>query len=324
MMNRLNLLGLIRATALCAGLTGCLGNVDESDEETDVTEASLSTGTNVTLVREGSGKCLDVAAAGTAVGTKIQQWVCNGTPAQTFVLESVGNNEYRLKNPNSGKCAAASGKGTANFTQIELADCGGGGAQKFRVEGTRGEFHKLVNTGSGRCLDVSGSSSDDGAKVQLYDCNGTGAQNWNVTTGGPEKPQDPGGLTWRTANLTNFESYPDPGSDECINFNGCKWSGYFAFVSGKQPESWVMANNIAAVHSKDSGAYKLKTLRLRQGTKTIDVKVYDMCSDSDCNGCCTQNANRGGHNFLIDVEKYTMQRFKTGSGVVEWACLDCN
>jgi len=130
--------------------------------------------------------------------------------------------------------------------------------------------------------------------------------------------------TWRKANLTNFESYPDPNSDECINFNGCLWAGQFAFVSGKQPESWVKANNIIAIHSRDANTYKLKTFRLRQGTKTIDAKVYDMCADSDCDGCCTENANAGGIGFLIDVEKYTMQRFGSGSGVVEWQCLDCN
>jgi hypothetical protein len=126
---------------------------------------------------------------------------------------------------------------------------------------------------------------------------------------------------WRKANLTNFESYPDPGSEECLAYNGCTWAGQFSALSSKQPESWVKANNIVAVHSKDFAAYKLKTLRLRQGTKQIDVKVYDECADSDCSGCCTANSKTTG--FLIDVEKYTMERFGTGDGIVEWACLDC-
>ncbi|XP_037037416.1 uncharacterized protein LOC119075136 [Bradysia coprophila] len=126
---------------------------------------------------------------------------------------------------------------------------------------------------------------------------------------------------WNRADLTNFESYPDPNSDECINYNGCLWAGYFAFVSGKQSESWVKANNIIAIHSKDASKYKLKTLRLKQGNKQIDAKVYDMCSDSDCNGCCTKNSRNTG--FLIDIEKYTKQRFGSGSGIVEWRCLDC-
>jgi hypothetical protein len=126
---------------------------------------------------------------------------------------------------------------------------------------------------------------------------------------------------WRTANLTNFTSYPDPGSEECIKYSGCEWAGQFAAVSGKMPESWVAANNIAAVHSKDFAKYKLKTLRLRQGTKTIDVKVYDECADSDCSGCCTANSKSTG--FLIDIESYTAARFGTGDGIVEWVCLDC-
>ena len=128
-------------------------------------------------------------------------------------------------------------------------------------------------------------------------------------------------LTWRQANLTNFTSYPDPNSEECIKYNGCTWAGQFAFVDGKQPESWVMSHNIVAIHSKDAAAYKLKTLRLKQGTKQIDVTVYDQCSDSDCNGCCTTNSNPTG--FLIDIEKYTMEKFGVGDGVVDWACLDC-
>jgi hypothetical protein len=139
--------------------------------------------------------------------------------------------------------------------------------------------------------------------------------------GTPPPPPPPPGEQWRRASLTNFESYPDPNSEECIKYNGCTWAGQFAALDGKQPESWVRANNIAAVHSRDFAQYKLKTLRLRQGTKQIDVKVYDMCADSDCSGCCTANSKQTG--FLIDIEKYTMQRFGSGDGVVEWMCIDC-
>ncbi len=129
-------------------------------------------------------------------------------------------------------------------------------------------------------------------------------------------------LLWKKANLTNYESYPDPGSEECLEYNGCTWAGMFAALDGKQSEEWVKANNIIAIHSKDFKMYKLKTLRLKKGTKTIDAKVYDMCSDSDCNNCCTKNAKETG--FLIDIEKYTKQRFDNVSdGIIEWACVDC-
>ena len=102
--------------------------------------------------------------------------------------------------------------------------------------------------------------------------------------------------------------------------NGCEYEGQFAFVNGTMTEDWVMAHNIIAVHEKDA-KYALKTFRIRQGSMQIDATVYDECADSDCDGCCTRNSSETG--FLIDIEKYTMQRFGSGDGVVDWACLDC-
>ena len=37
------------------------------------------------------GKCLDVANSGTANGTKVQLWDCNGTGAQKWVIQSDGS-----------------------------------------------------------------------------------------------------------------------------------------------------------------------------------------------------------------------------------------
>ena len=121
---------------------------------------------------------------------------------------------------------------------------------------------------------------------------------------------------WRRAALTNYESYPDPGSVECVKYNGCKWAGQFYGVNGKKSKKWVARNNIAAVHQKHWRRYGGKYLRLRQSSREIVVKVLDLCSDSDCNGCCTNNL--GGDGYLIDIEKYTMERFGSGSGVVQF------
>ena len=127
---------------------------------------------------------------------------------------------------------------------------------------------------------------------------------------------------WHQANLTWYTSWPEPGSEECIEYNGCTWAGYFAGVDGQMTEEWVSQHNIIAVHEKDWNQYKLKTFRLRMNGSTIDAVVYDMCSDRDCDGCCTENAGEIG--FLIDIEKYTRERFDgNGDGVVEWTCLDC-
>jgi hypothetical protein len=98
----------------------------------------------------------------------------------------------------------------------------------------------------------------------------------------------------------------------------------FAYVSGQKSKSWVQSNNIIAINDKYEKQFKLKTLEIRQGgegSKSIKAKVYDKCGDGDCNGCCTKNSKKTG--FLIDMEKFTMQRFGKGSGIVEWRCVDC-
>jgi hypothetical protein len=171
----------------------------------------------------------------------------------------------------------------------------------------------------------AGSSGDDDATVGDDDASVAedAAQPHDAGKsheGGAAADSGTSALVWHRASKTNFTSYPDPGSDECIKYNGCAYEGQFAALNGTQPLSWVKAHNIAAVHSKDFNKYKLHNLRLRSGSKTIDVVVYDECADSDCSGCCTQNAKPSG--YLIDLESFTDARFGVPDGQIDWACLD--
>lgn len=144
---------------------------------------------------------------------------------------------------------------------------------------------------------------------------------WEPTDSGSNELACENPSPWQQANLTNYESYPDPGSEECIDYSGCEWAGQFAGLDGVQPENWVASHNIAAVHEKFFAQYNGKTLQLRQGDKWINAVVYDMCSDNDCEeNCCTKNLGQEG--FLIDIEKYTMERFGTGSGSVDFRICD--
>ena len=144
----------------------------------------------------------------------------------------------------------------------------------------------------------------------------------------PESSATVGDTVWNKANLTWYTSWPEPGSEECEDYNGCTWAGWFAGLEDQQTEEWVSEHNIIAVHEKDWNTYRLKTLRLKQNGHVIDAVVYDKCADSDCNGCCTANANQHGYGFLIDIESYSCERFagRAGDcdGMVQWTCLDCD
>lgn len=153
---------------------------------------------------------------------------------------------------------------------------------------------------------------------------GSGGGAW-AGAGGGSPPGSPSsarceapGLTWKTARKTWYESYPDPGSEECVKYNGCLWAGQFAACEGKRSEEWVKQRNIAAAFP-GFASLALHDLCLKSGDKTLVVTVLDTCGDDDCDGCCTQN--KGSADALIDLEKYTNQRWGVEDGPISWADL---
>jgi hypothetical protein len=171
---------LLAAVAGCNGVGSTGGGVGQ-------VSAALSVGAVYnfgTLAHPGA--CMDANGAGTANGTQIQEWWCNGSGAQAFALQNAGGGAYALVNTNANKCVDVAARGTANGTKIQLYDCNQTPAQSFLLQPAANGFVTLVNTNSGKCLDVAGDNPADGTVVQLYDCNGSNAQLWNpaVISGG--------------------------------------------------------------------------------------------------------------------------------------------
>jgi type 1 glutamine amidotransferase len=109
------------------------------------------------------GRCVDVDGAGTADGTRVQLWPCNGTNAQQWAR--AGETWTAL-----GKCLDVSGAGTADGTRVQLWTCNGTAAQNWiPASGS------LVNPNSGKCLDAQ-----DGAQLVIRTCHGGPEQRWTV------------------------------------------------------------------------------------------------------------------------------------------------
>ncbi|SCL42144.1 Glucose/arabinose dehydrogenase, beta-propeller fold [Micromonospora pallida] len=143
-----------------AGGTGALFDVDAFG----FTTSAAGTGPIVGL----GGKCLDVRSAGTADGTQIQIYTCNGSAAQTWSVTPNGPVKAL------GKCLDVSGGGSADGTKIQLWTCNGSGAQNWsaQADGT------VRNPQSGKCLDVSNNSAVDGQAVHLWTCHTGANQKW--------------------------------------------------------------------------------------------------------------------------------------------------
>ncbi|WP_406141861.1 arabinofuranosidase catalytic domain-containing protein [Streptomyces sp. NBC_01089] len=75
------------------------------------------------------GRCLDIDGNGTANGTQVELWDCNGVGGQVWQQRSDGS----LFNPQSGRCLDSPDGATANGTHLRIWDCNGAAAQKFTL-----------------------------------------------------------------------------------------------------------------------------------------------------------------------------------------------
>ena len=167
---------------------------------------------------ETLGRCLDIDGNGTAVGTKVELWDCNGVGGQKWIQQANGS----LLNPQSGLCLDDPSGNTANGVQLQIYTCNGTPAQQFSVNGggtVDGPGNQCVDVAGddnggnlthvqlwdcqpyavdqhwhhnangsletlGRCLDIDGNGTAVGTKVELYDCNGVGGQVWQQRSDG--------------------------------------------------------------------------------------------------------------------------------------------
>ncbi|GAB3828017.1 ricin-type beta-trefoil lectin domain protein [Dactylosporangium cerinum] len=116
-----------------------------------------------------AGKCLDIDNAGTADGTKIQLWTCNGTAAQRW--SRVGST-YQA----NGKCLDVDNAGTANGTKVQLWTCNGTGSQVWQPQANG----SILNPQSGKVLDALGGASADGTQIHIWDYANVASQKWVV------------------------------------------------------------------------------------------------------------------------------------------------
>ena len=125
--------------------------------------------------------------------------------------------------------------------------------------------------------------------------------------------------TWYTSyasccpNNPNYD--PNANRSECTDFSACQYPGEFAYIP-HQTFQQVQSKSLVAFFTRNgsNGSYGGKTIQIMAGGKVITAQIADTCGDSDCNGCCTQNAQPSGN--LIDMEYWTVMRNFGGTSIV--------
>ncbi len=126
-----------------------------------------------------SGFTLDVKGNGTTNGTDVQIYKNNGSVAQKFQVESVGNGWYVISNAYPKMCLDVQGGSGKSGTNVNLYHYNGTDAQKWRFYSAGNGYYSIMNK-CGNYLDVSGGAAKNDTNVQVYEKNGTDAQKWKL------------------------------------------------------------------------------------------------------------------------------------------------
>ncbi|MEV4415751.1 glycoside hydrolase family 97 catalytic domain-containing protein [Catellatospora sp. NPDC049609] len=140
------------------------------------TTRQWTVGGDGSVVNAASGKCLDAYANGTANGTALIVWTCNGGANQKWHRNST---PASLKGVASARCVDVPNSNQANGTRPALWDCHRATNQTWTS--TPGNQLRVFD---GKCLEAAGGATADGTAVQIFDCNGSTAQQWRVRSNG--------------------------------------------------------------------------------------------------------------------------------------------
>ncbi|MEU4770193.1 ricin-type beta-trefoil lectin domain protein [Actinosynnema sp. NPDC023794] len=136
-----------------------------SKPPTSTTTTSPSPGQNVMIAGQQSGRCIDVAGAGTANGTQTQLWGCHGNANQRWTYTA--SQEWRVY---GNKCLDVNGG------NVVISDCTGAANQKWN----RNANGTITSVHSGQCLDANGAGTTNGTRVISWSCNGGANQQWSL------------------------------------------------------------------------------------------------------------------------------------------------
>ncbi|MEU4066356.1 ThuA domain-containing protein [Streptomyces wedmorensis] len=133
------------------------------------------------LAAETNGLCVDARAAGTANGTAVQQYTCNGTQAQQFRFTPTTDGYSRIGVRNAPQQVIdVAERSTADGAPLQLWAYGSGTNQQWLPVGEPSGRYHFVARHSGKCL-TAGGSATTGVQLVQRTCDGSPSQSFRPT-----------------------------------------------------------------------------------------------------------------------------------------------
>jgi len=134
------------------------------------------------IINRNSGMALDVAGAGTANGTQVDQLTYNGSSNDQWTLTSLGNGQFQIMGVGSGRSLDVNGASTADGAKVQIWDYLNGANQHFALIPTGSGYFRIAPAHSDKAIDVVGNSTTAGAKVDQWSWNAGNNQQWSLGT----------------------------------------------------------------------------------------------------------------------------------------------
>ena len=176
---------------LSPGTTGGAANISFGSFGTYAEQASWSNDTNSCaishaivshgaspkyVIKNASGKCLEIANSSNSNGAAAQQWDCLGQAGMYWRIADAGSGYYSIQSDSSSKCLEIESSSYSNGALAQQWDCVGQSGALWRFSGAN-----IINW-SGRCLEIQNSSSSNGARAQQWDCVGQSGAQWSLVS----------------------------------------------------------------------------------------------------------------------------------------------
>jgi Ricin-type beta-trefoil lectin domain/Protein of unknown function (DUF4232) len=135
----------------------------------------VTTGTG-TVRDPFNGMCVTAAGNGSADGTEVVAWKCDGDASQQWTAYSDAT--LRL----NGKCLDVTGRSTATGATVDLWACDGSPSQQWQISQTSlNTFGGIYNLGSGNVLTDPDGSTVNGTQLEMGPDRGDLSGPWHVS-----------------------------------------------------------------------------------------------------------------------------------------------
>jgi hypothetical protein len=155
--------------------------------EPPVAPPPLVPGLNVVGSQGALGSALDIPAAATTPGTKVEIYPTHGGVAQQWTVAetAAGSGVYTLTNPHSGLALAVAGGATAAGSRVSIEPLDGTAAQQWRIVSVRSGVYALIHVASGLVLDTQGGAIGALTPVVIATPESSPTQEWSFASLAP-------------------------------------------------------------------------------------------------------------------------------------------